>query len=183
MSEVTMSEYETKKEMKVQDVTDLLQLFDQNGLEIYIDGGWGVDALLGEQTRPHGDLDIAIPHKYVPKLRELLGARGYKDVPRDDTRDCNFVLGDNIGHEIDIHSYSFDEQGNNVFGVAYEPRHLTGRGVIGGNEVNCIPVDVMVEFHTGYDLDEDDYHDIKMLCDRFNISLPAEYQKFIGVDE
>jgi len=30
------------------------------GIEIWLDGGWGVDALLGEQTRPHEDLDIVV---------------------------------------------------------------------------------------------------------------------------
>jgi lincosamide nucleotidyltransferase A/C/D/E len=29
-----------------------LQLFEQNGIDVVVDGGWGVDALLGEQTSP-----------------------------------------------------------------------------------------------------------------------------------
>ena len=36
----------------------------------------------------------------------------------------------------------------------------------------------MVEFHTGYELDEDDYHDVKALCEKFSIALPEEYKKF-----
>ncbi len=180
MSEVVNDKTETAptKEMTAQDVVDVIKLCDENGIEVYVDGGWGVDALLGEQTRKHGDLDIALPHIYVPKLRELLEAKGYKDVPRDDTRDCNFVLGDDKGHEIDFHSYTFDENGKNVFGVAYEPRHLTGTGSINGYAVKCIPADVMVEFHSGYELDQDDYHDVKALCDSFDIPLPTEYEKF-----
>ena len=133
----------------------------------------GVDALLGEQTRIHGDLDIALPHKFVPKLRELLEARGYKDVPRPDASEWNFVLGDDEGHLVDIHSYTFDENGNNIFGVAYEPRHLTGTGFINDCKVKCIPPDVMVEFHTGYEMSEKDRHDIKALCARFGIKEPA----------
>jgi len=165
-------------EMTATDVVEIIKLLEQNGIEVYVDGGWGIEALLGEQTRKHGDLDIALPHKYVPKLRELLEARGYKDVPRNDTRDCNFVLGDEKGHEVDVHSYTFDENGKNVFGVAYEPRHLTGTGTINGYSVKCIPADVMVEFHSGYELGENDYHDVKALCDRFGFALPAEYNKF-----
>lgn len=181
MSEVVTDKAKTKpkKEMTAQDVVDLIKLCDENGVEVYVDGGWGVDALLGEQTRKHGDLDIALPHKYVPKLRKLLEARGYKDIPRDDTRECNFVMGNEIGREIDFHSYTFDENGNNVFGVEYEPRHLTGTGSINGYQVRCIPADLMVEFHSGYELDQDDYHDVKALCDRFDIPLPAEYEKFM----
>jgi len=167
-----------KKEMTAEDVVEIITLLEDNDIEVYVDGGWGVDALLCKQTRKHNDLDIALPHKFVPKLRELLEARGYKDVPRDDTRDCNFVLGDDKGCLVDIHSYTFDESSKNIYGVAYEPHHLTGNGSINGYPVKCIPPDVMVEFHTGYDLDEDDYRDVKALCERFGIPIPEEYAKF-----
>lgn len=177
-SHVATPEFENKKEMTAQDVVDLVKLCADHGIEVYIDGGWGVDALLGEQTRPHGDIDIALPHKYVDKLRGLLEERGYRDIPRDDTRDCNFVLGDDNGHEIDFHSYTFDENGKNIFGVAYEPHHLTGVGEINGRSVKCIPPEVMVEFHTGYNVDADDYHDVRLLCEKFDIPLPSEYDKF-----
>ena len=42
---------------------DVLKLYDELSridVAIWVDGGWGVDALLGKQTRPHKDLDIAI---------------------------------------------------------------------------------------------------------------------------
>ncbi len=176
-------EQKVQPEMTANDVVELMRLLEQNGIEVYVDGGWGIDALLGEQTRKHGDLDIALPHKYVPKLRELLEARGYKDIPRNDTRDCNFVLDDDKGHEVDVHSYTFDANGKNIFGVAYEPHHLTGTGTINGYPVKCIPADVMVEFHSGYELDENDYHDVKAICERFDITLPDEYKKFVKKEQ
>jgi len=156
-------------EMTAADVVDIITLLEQNGIEVNVDGGWGVDALLGEQTRKHEDLDIALQYKFVPKLRELLEARGYKDIPRFDTSEWNFVLGDDKGHLIDIHAYTFDENGNNIFGITYKPRHLTGTGIINDCTVKCIPPDVMVEFHTGYEKDEKDYQDVKALCERFGI--------------
>lgn len=165
--------------MTARDAAAIIKLIEENGIEVYVDGGWGVDALLGKQTRKHDDLDIALPHKFVPKLRELLEARGYKDVPRDDTRDCNFVLGDDEGRLVDIHSYTFDENGKHIFGVAYEPHHFTGSGTIDGFRVKCIPPDVMVEFHTGYEVDENDYLDVKALCERFDLPMPKDFEKFI----
>lgn len=108
----------------------------------------------------------------------MLVARGFKDVPRDDTRDCNFVLGDDQGREIDIHSYTFDTEGNNVFGVKYPLDSLTGSGMIDGYPVKCISPEWMVKFHTGYELDENDYHDVRALCEHFNIPMPKEYDKF-----
>jgi hypothetical protein len=42
------------------DVLVVLDQFDQAGLVAWLDGGWGVDALLGHQSRPHEDLDLVI---------------------------------------------------------------------------------------------------------------------------
>lgn len=168
----------SKKEMTAQDVIELLQLFEQNNIEVFVDGGWGVDALLSKQTRPHGDLDIALQHKDVSKLRALLEQLGYKDIPRDDSRECNFVLGDDNGHEIDVHSYTFDDKGNNIFGVAYPFDSLSGTGTINGYPVKCISPEWMVKFHTGYTLDENDYQDVLALCNKYGIPLPKEYEKF-----
>jgi lincosamide nucleotidyltransferase A/C/D/E len=165
-------------EMTATDVVGIVQLLDQNAIDVCVDGGWGVDALLGEQTRAHADLDIAIQHKYVGKIRALLEARGFKDVPRNDTRDCNFVMGDDHGHLIDIHTYTFDSAGKLVFGVAYPFDSLNGTGSVNGHPVKCITPEWMVKFHTGYRLDENDYHDVKVLCQRFGIQIPVEYEGF-----
>ena len=171
-----------KPEMTAEDVIEFVQLLKQNHIDLYIDGGWGVDALLGKQTRDHEDLDIAVQHKDVLKIRLLLEAKGYRDVIRDDTRDCNFVLGDDEGHLIDFHSYTFDVNGKIIFGVEYPYDSLNGTGSINGYPVKCITPDWMVKFHTGYPLDENDYHDVKLLCERYGIDLPAEYAQFVSSD-
>ena len=138
----------------------------------------GVDALLGEQTRPHGDLDIAMQHRDVPKLRELFALRGYREMPRDDSWECNFVLGDDLGHEVDVHSYTFDAEGGVIFGVPYPADSLTGTGTIDGCRVDCISVEWIVEFHKGYELDMDDFRDVSALCKRFGIEIPSVFDKF-----
>ena len=163
--------------MKAETVIKLLELFKAHDIDV-VDGGWGVDALLGKQTRPHDDLDIAIPHKDVPKLRKILGKKGFIEIFRDDSRDCNFVLQNEFGNQVDVHSYTFDEHGNNIFGVEYLPKHLTGKGKINNYQVKCIPPEWAVKFHTGYPLDENDFHDTKAICEKFNIALPHEYEKF-----
>jgi lincosamide nucleotidyltransferase A/C/D/E len=167
-------------EMTASDVIEIARLLHQNRIDVWIDGGWGVDALLGEQTRPHSDLDIAVQHRDAPLLRTLLEAKGFKDVPRDDTRDCNFVLGDDLGRQIDVHSYTFDSAGNHVYGVEYPAESLTGTGSVNGHPVMCISPEWMVKFHTGYEVDENDYRDVRALCQRFGIEMPSEYGKFEG---
>ena len=66
--------------MTADDVFDLYTKLGNLGVEIWIDGGWGADALLDEQTRAHADLDIVIQQRDLPDLRELLEAEGYEDV-------------------------------------------------------------------------------------------------------
>ncbi len=44
--------------------------------------------------------------------------------------ECNFVLVNEQGRKIDVHSYNLDEAGNNVPGVPYLPEHLTENGLI-----------------------------------------------------
>jgi lincosamide nucleotidyltransferase A/C/D/E len=165
--------------MQAKTVIELLKLCAEYEIDVVIDGGWGVDALLGRQTRDHEDLDIAIPHKDVPKLRRLLSNIGFSDVPRNDTRECNFVLGDDLGNLVDVHSYIFDREGRNIYGVAYLPEHLTGKGVIDNYPVRCIAPEWAVKFHTGYELDQNDFLDTLALCKHFDIPLPEEYDKFI----
>lgn len=165
-------------QMTAQNVIWLMSLFSQNGLEVIIDGGWGVDALLGEQTRAHADLDIVIAYQDVTKLRNLLEANGFKDVPRPDTREVNFVLGDDKGRLVDIHTYTLDRENHPEQGLDYPLDSLNGRGSILGQPVRCVDVENMVKFHLGYTLDENDYHDVKALCQRFGIALPADFNRF-----
>ena len=57
-----------KREMSSQDVVELYGALERLGIRIWIDGGWGVDALLGKQSRAHQDLDIAIQQRDLAKL-------------------------------------------------------------------------------------------------------------------
>ena len=157
----------------------IVGLLEGNGVQVWLDGGWGVDALLGEQTRMHGDLDIAARHADVPKLRALLEARGYRDVPRDGTTGWNFVLGNEEGAEIDVHSFAFDSEGKHIYGTEYPADALTGTGSVGGVGVACISAEHMVRFHAGYELREIDIHDVQALHRRFGIPLLNEHEAWL----
>lgn len=166
--------------MRRQDVLELYSTLESLGIGIWIDGGWGVDALLGEETRPHSDLDIAIETRHLPALTALLAGRGYTDRPRDDTSPWNFVLGDDAGRLVDIHVIELDAQGRGIYGppengVFYPASALTGRGSIGGHPVRCISPEDMVRFHTGYPPRDTDIADVHRLCDRFGLPLPVGF--------
>lgn len=122
-------------------------------------------------------MDIAINHKDKPKLLKLLKERGYKDMVRDDTSDWNFVLGDGE-REVDVHTFVFDEEGNNVFGTDYPKESLTGIGIINGVSVNCIHPEWVVKFHAqaSFEPKEKDIRDVHAICAKFGLELPENYK-------
>jgi lincosamide nucleotidyltransferase A/C/D/E len=165
------------------DVVDFYRGVTQLGIEVWIDGGWGVDALLGEQSRPHKDLDIAIQHGDVLNLREFLERRGYREIKLEEARPWNFVLGDENGREIDVHVIVLDDRGNGIYGPRekgemYPAASLTGAGTIEGQSVRCISPEWAVKFHSGYDLKDKDFRDVSALCKKFGIELPPAYNGF-----
>ncbi len=170
-------------EMTADGVLDFLDLVERLGVRVWLDGGWAVDACLGEQTRRHGDLDIVVEQPDVETVTGALRAQGWSDVPRDDTRPENFVLGDGAGGEVDFHVIALDEAGDGVYGPPengerYPAEALSGRGVVAGRRVACISPEWLVRFHSGYEPDEDDWADVKALCDRFGIPVPEDYVRF-----
>ncbi len=46
--------------MTSDDVREILERLAGGDMVVWVEGGWGVDALLGEQTRPHDDLDLGV---------------------------------------------------------------------------------------------------------------------------
>lgn len=168
--------------MKSSDVVKFYKMLAENNIDIWLDGGWGVDALLGHQTREHGDVDIVVQQKDVLKLRKLLEEKGCSEIKRDDTSDWNFVLG-NGEFLVDVHVVTFDEKGDGIYGppernVFYPAYSFKGDGEIDDHSIKCLTAKYQVESHTGYEIDEEDYKDVSALCEKFNIPLPKEYSKF-----
>jgi lincosamide nucleotidyltransferase A/C/D/E len=166
--------------MNAGDVVGLYTELENLGITIWIDGGWGVDALLGEETGPHQDLDITIQQKDVLKLRELLQVRGFNEIKLKEARPWNFVLGDESGREIDVHVIVIDAVGNGLYGPAekgetYPASSLTGTGSINSRSVRCISPEWAVKFHSGYALRDKDFRDVSALCKKFGIELPEAF--------
>ena len=55
----------------------LCRLLEQHRIRFWVMGGWGVDALLHRETRPHKDLDILVVRGDLPLLWKLLNAHGF----------------------------------------------------------------------------------------------------------
>ena len=170
-----------KSEMTSRDVTAFYRSMDLLGIEIWIDAGWGVDALLGKQTRPHVDLDIVLQQKDRGSVVEFLRKRGFREIPREDRRPWNFVMANGEGKEVDFHVIVLDDEGNGLYGPPeagegmYPADALQGRGTVDGLPVRCISPEFQIRSHTGYEFDETDVKDVTALAHRFGLDLPQEY--------
>ena len=150
--------------MTAADAIDLYAELQALGISVWIDGGWGVDALLGAQTRPHKDLDIAIEGKDVSRLTAALKARGYREVIRHSQ--WNFELSDDCGRQVDVHSFVLAPDGNVEKGVMYPTGSLTGTGTISGHAVRCVSPEWMVRFHSGYETEGKGFQETSPRCAR-----------------
>ena len=62
------------------DVLEIYSGLANIGICIWIDGEWGVDALLGRQTRPHKELEIAIEDHQLLRPSVAAGVFAIRDV-------------------------------------------------------------------------------------------------------
>jgi lincosamide nucleotidyltransferase A/C/D/E len=163
-------------------VADVLDRFDRAGLWYCIEGGWGVDALLGEQTRQHRDLDLGVRLDDVDGICTVLA-----EFERDDSEwPSSVILEDPAGRRVDAHPLSFDEAGEgwqaNRSGDPYRwPREqLDARGVIGGREVRCITPELQLRWHRHGDFDDLDWADMDALARRFGLPEPDPRPGFLA---
>jgi lincosamide nucleotidyltransferase A/C/D/E len=167
------------REMAAREVVRLLEALAGAGVSVWVDGGWGVDALFGEQRRQHDDLDLVVAIEDVPTLQRVVRSAGYDFQRRD--APLSFELVDPDGRQVDVHPVSFDEQGDGHYRMegggiwVYPASGLTGRGTIGGRAVRCLSPELQMRVHSGYELTAKDHDEIRALHETFGVDLPDGY--------
>ncbi len=166
--------------MTAEDALYLYQLLSTNGITTWLIGGWGIDALFGEQTRPHKDLDILVLVDDVAALQSLLEREGlhfaylwkenrFVQDQQGYATATAFVWQDDVGREIDAHAMGLDDQSNGIpawrveEGFLFPREDLAEQGVIAGGRVNCISPRMQLVCHTGYDLPDTHRRDIERI--------------------
>lgn len=130
-----------------------------------INGGWGVDALVGRETREHRDLDLFVDSTTVPDFLQWLSARGYQIV--EDWLPIRVELASERGR-IDVHPLELGADGDGIqqgFGqdVFVHPERDRVVGFIGGVEVVVASAARQRQLRTGYEPRPVDMHDLKVL--------------------
>lgn len=166
--------------MQLETVITLCRAFDEAGLSFWIDGGWGVDALLEEQTREHADLDLAVPLAQLSQFERSLLPLGYRRGDRPGDPVWNWVLRHPTDGSVDLHGFVLNAEGDGVLGEPgensiYPAGSLDGVGKLGELQVRCIAAPFVLMFRNGFEPRAVDHHDVAALCDRFGLARPQRF--------
>lgn len=163
--------------MHVRDVLEIVDLLKAMGVRVWLDGGWGVDALIECQTRDHDDLDVVILLPESDAARLALTTLGF-GLTEDEPTLC-FVACDAGDRRVDVHTVTFDDealrrQEEGTF-WRYPPEGFSGLGRVGGRDVACLSAGAQVLCHLNYEPNETDRRDMKSLAASRGMALLAPY--------
>lgn len=152
--------------MNLEDVLEVLDAVRSVGCRFWLEGGWGVDALVGRQTRPHRDVDVDFDADYEDALLEVLSGMGY--AIETDWRPNRVELAASGGRWVDLHPLVIDDQGNARQAALNSgwhefPSSWFTSGTLGGVAVPCVSVEAQRVFHSGYELRPIDLLDLAEL--------------------
>ena len=165
--------------MPASDVLRILAALDAEGVRYWLGGGWGVEALLGYESREHSDLDVVLDDhdSALPAIKRALARVGYvwrsTDqggvwLPRrstfEDTRGRHVeALG--IDWYVLEAAWSLLRPTPAPPGAIPEQRkdRCFGSGVLAGRQVPCLSREAQLLFHSGYVPRSRDLADIRHL--------------------
>jgi hypothetical protein len=159
------------------EVLRVVAAVEAEGVACWLGGGWGVDALLGFESRWHGDLDLVVDDHdaALPRVAAALEGLGYRW--RSSDRGAVWLphrsaFESSRGYRIEMLGIDWE-----VLETAWSllrptptalPRHLLrercfATGVVGGRLVNCLSEDAQRLFHCGYPPRDGDLQDLSHL--------------------
>ena len=116
--------------MKENDAADLLIANEGLGISAWIGGGWGIDALICSQTRPHNDIDVYIERKNAGVFTDMLASKGYYEVETEYTNKVHTVWQNQSGCMVDLHLFDFDGTETLLYdNDPYPSEVLNGKGI------------------------------------------------------
>jgi len=159
----------------------------ERGIGCWVMGGWGVDALLGADSRPHHDLDVLVSLTDLGDLLDLLAERGFVEtLVWEESRWVDvhglpcptaFVQVDPAGRALDVHGIELHDDGRPAplcdVPWLFDDESLSAVGVIDGTEVRCVSAETQLQMHTGYDLPPEHRRDAERLTELRRDTAPT----------
>ena len=111
------------------DAREIISLAMEAGIDVWLDGGWGVDALMGRQTRQHDDIDLFVQREDEESFIQLIKVQGFEEKPMPYTLKDHTTWEDEKGRIVDLHIFHFAEGHQIVFlGQSYPGEVFSGKG-------------------------------------------------------
>jgi lincosamide nucleotidyltransferase A/C/D/E len=150
------------REMTASRARQVVDALAAAGLPHWLGGGWGVDALVGRQTRPHLDLDVVVDGT-TPNLRGrvtvALAAAGLRPAA-DETSipplPTVWVFADGQGATVDVLPAQMSAP-------PFDGPAACVTGVLDGRPVACLSVEVQRRLRAGYRHRRADRDDLAVL--------------------
>ena len=162
--------------MPAERVREIYQLLDREGVRCWIVGGWGIDALVGRETRPHKDLDLLLVRREHVRAWRVLHRSGFSfdytweestevvwGGPEEIALPTAYVLTDGDGGQVDVHVLGDDLSPMWITGRALIAGALDASGTVDGLPVACMSAPMQRIAHTGYVLPEVQRRDLRLL--------------------
>ena len=89
----------------IADARQIIRLAADAEIKIFLDGGWGVDALIGYETRRHNDIDIFVEKKDYDKFIQIIKNNGFYEIKMEYTTPSHTVWEDLKKRIIDLHIF------------------------------------------------------------------------------
>jgi lincosamide nucleotidyltransferase A/C/D/E len=155
-------------------VAEIVEALEGSGILCLVAGGWGVDALIGHQSRRHDDVDILVDDfaQSAPRALEVLANIGFRLTERHHQATWmpdQWTFEDAAASRVDLLSLDWDlltrEAGPSE---ALAARALDERlfsalitdGRISGRSVPCLCAPVQRLFHSRFEPRRVDKHDL-----------------------
>ena len=141
--------------MPARDVVTAVGVLSEAGLDVVVAGGWGIDALLGRQTRRHGDLDLLVTGG-LPAVRtaaDVLAETGFRVVDGQ-------AEG---GHWMPVFVVVRNDSGRTIELLPVDSSPEVVTGTLAGRPVPCLSAEKQLEYHRGYQPTREDRKDIERL--------------------
>jgi lincosamide nucleotidyltransferase A/C/D/E len=166
--------------MGATDVVDVLELLDHAGISCWLVGGWGVDALVGRQTRKHLDVDVALEGQFLEQALNSLESAGFVAVQREGfpaRTPAMVILRDKPRRRVELMpvDISAPPPGENGRREASRFRYAADSittGTVNGRTVACLAAPVQLMLRTSYTPRDSDRHDVRVLMEHYRLDVP-----------
>jgi lincosamide nucleotidyltransferase A/C/D/E len=170
------------------DVIEILAALESGHVQAWVAGGWGVDALLGEQTRGHEDLDLVFDATDERGARAALEELGFRRIEEEHElvphalMPNRIVMRDGPGRTVDLHGVDLRTwprgwlerlaHEGRAPAAPVDPEDRFARGSLDGRPVPCLSATLQLASRQVYEPTDSDRRDAALLCERYGLPLP-----------